>query len=66
MSEDLGTEELVNGEDQITSDTPTKEGKPQTMPGRQQDHNIDQPTKQSVASFGQDGVQLNRSSTAES
>ena len=65
MSEDLGTEEFANEVDQIIGDTPTKEGKPQTMPGLQ-DHKLDQSSKQSVARFGQDGVQLNRSSTAES
>ena len=65
MSEDLGTEEVANGVDQITSDTPTKEGKPLTMPGLQE-HTLDQSSKQSVASFGQEGVQLNRSSTAKS
>ena len=51
MSEDLGTEEVVNGVDQITRDTPTKEGKPHTMPGPQ-DHKVDQPPKQRDASFG--------------
>ncbi len=51
MSEDVGTEEVANGVDQIISDTPIKEGKPQTMPGLQ-DHTIDQPPKQSDASFG--------------
>ena len=37
--------------DQITSDTPTKDGKPPTMPGLQ-DHTLDQPPKQGAASFG--------------
>ena len=37
--------------DQITSDTITKEGKPQTMSGLQ-DHKLDQPHKQCAASFG--------------
>ena len=65
MSEDLGTEEVANGVDQITGDTITKDVKYRTMPGLH-DHKIDQSSKQGVARFGQDGVQLNRSSTAES
>ena len=47
MSEDLGTEEVANGVDQITS----KEGKPQKMSGLL-DHKLDQPPKQGDASFG--------------
>ena len=37
--------------DQITSDTITKEGKPQTMSG-QQDNKLDQPPMQGAAGFG--------------
>ena len=47
MLEDLGTEEVANGVDQVTS----KEGKPQTMSGLQ-DHKLDQLPKQGDASFG--------------
>ena len=67
MSENLGTEEVANGVDQITSDTPTKEGKPRTMPGLQ-DHKLDQPPKQGAVLQAStlDRLQLNRSSTAES
>ena len=46
MSEDLGTEEVANGVDQITS----KEEKPHTVSGLQ-DHKLDQPPKQGDASF---------------
>ena len=42
---------MASGEEQITSDTITKEGKPQTMP-RLQDHKFDQPPKLGDASFG--------------
>ena len=48
MSEDLGTEEVTNGVDQITSDTPRDAS---DNPGLQ-DHKVDQPFKQSDASFG--------------
>ena len=51
MSEDLGTEEVANGVEHITSDTITKEGKPRAMP-IQQDHKLDQPPKLGDASFG--------------
>ena len=51
MLDDLGTEEVANGVDQITNDTITKEGKPHAMPGLQ-DHKLDQPPKQGAASFG--------------
>ncbi len=51
MSEYLGTEEVANGVDQITSDTITKEGKPQTMPGLQY-YKLDRPTKLGDASVG--------------
>ena len=42
---------MANGVEQITSDTISKEGKPQAMP-RLQDHNLDQPPKLGDASFG--------------
>ena len=51
MSEDLGTEEVANGVAQITSDTPTKEWKHQSIPGLQY-HKLDQPPKIDDASFG--------------
>ena len=51
MSEDLGTEEVPNGVNEITSDAPSKEGTPQTMAGLQ-DHKLDQPPNQCEASFG--------------
>ena len=47
MSEDLGTEEVPNGVNEITSDAPSKEGTPQTMPGLQ-DHKLDQPPYRSI------------------
>ena len=50
MSEYLGPEEVANGVEQITSATPTKDRKPQTMPGLQ-DHQLDQPLKQGDACF---------------
>ena len=42
---------MANGVEQITSDTITKEWKPQAMP-RLQDHTLDQPRKIGDASFG--------------
>ena len=42
---------MANGVEQITSDTTTKEGKPQAMP-RLQYHKLDQPPKLGDASFG--------------
>ena len=51
MSEDLGTEYVASGVEQITSDTIAKEGKPQAMP-RLQDHKLDRSRKLADASFG--------------
>ena len=57
---------MANGVEQITSDTITKEGKPQAMP-RLQDHKIDRPPKLGDASFGAGQyIQLNVFSTSES
>ena len=42
---------MANEVEQITSDTITKEGKHQVMPGLQ-DHKLDQPPKLGDASFG--------------
>ena len=42
---------MANGVEQITSDTITKEGKPQAL-ARLQDHKLDQPPKLGDASFG--------------
>ena len=56
---------MANGVEQITSDTITKEGKPQAMPGLQ-DHKLDQPPKLGDASSEQGSIHLNVFSTAES
>ena len=51
MPEDLGTEEVVNGVDQITSEYPHQRRNASDNLGLQ-DHNVDQPPKQCDASFG--------------
>ena len=51
MSEDLGTEEVANGVDQITSDYPNQRRDASDNIGLQ-DHKVDQPPKQGDASFG--------------
>ena len=63
MSEDMGTEEVVNGVEQIASDIPTKEGTHQTI----QDCRAISLTSHSsnvMQASEQDVVQLIRSSTA--
>ena len=45
MSEDLGTEEVANGVDQITSDYPNQRRDASDSLGLQ-DHKVDQPPKQ--------------------
>ena len=57
---------MANGVEQITSDTITKEGKPEAMQILQ-DHKLEQPRKLGDASFGAGQyVQLNVFPTAES
>ena len=51
MSEDLGTEEVVNGVDQITSEYPYQRRNASDNLGLQ-DHKVNQPPKQGDASFG--------------
>ena len=46
---------VAKGMDQITSDTPTKEGKPHTMPGVQ-DNKLDQPPNKALQALEQEGV----------
>ena len=63
MSEDLGTEEVANGVEQITRDIPTKERKLIQYQDCRNITLISHPSKVMGASE-QDGVQLIRSSTA--
>ena len=51
MSEDLGTEEVASGVDNITSEYPHQRRDPSDNLGLQ-DHKVDQPPKQGDASFG--------------
>ena len=64
MSEDLGTEEEVNEVDQVNSDMPTKEGTSQTIQDCRTISLTSHASKVMQASE-QDGVQLIRSSIAE-
>ena len=63
MSEYLGTEEVANGVNKITSDTPTKEGTPQTIQDCRTIRLTSHPSKAMQASE-HDGVQLNTSASA--
>ena len=51
MSEDLGTEKVANGVDQITSEYHFQRRDASDIVGPQ-DHKVDQPPKQGDASFG--------------
>ena len=51
MSEDLGTEEVANGVDQITSEYPYQRRDASDNIGLQ-NHRVDQPPKQGEATFG--------------
>ena len=65
MSDDMGTEEVANGVDKIISESPNKEGTPHTIKDCRTIRLTSHPSKVMQASE-QDGIQLNRPSTAES